>query len=392
MLLASLYRNAGRWNDAKAVMVELLASNPNEPQLAATYSEWLLERNELREAAVWLRKLDPQSYDALRLGSIIQVRQGKSKEVATRLMGLVPKNPSAADVDQIMGIASQCETLAQYNPSFYALAEQLWKRAVKLRPNDVVTLIGFYTRYPRGEKLDLAFELCERKLAESLKSQDPDLGLLYINLGIQALQIHQKDLPADSPYAAHVEKWIAAARKANVDELSLLSQEIQFLITRGNFKRLEAAYRSFLSRTDTSELDKAQMRNNLAYLLAISGRGTEALEVIGDAIEQLGPRGALLDTRAMAYLSNGQVEQAIQDLRSVIASGDVTPGIYFHLALAEQKNGNTAEAVNAFRQGQAIGLSEESVESMEVPIYQKLLKELEPELNKQESELELSAT
>ena len=57
----------------------------------------------------------------------------------------------------------------------------------------------------------------------------------------------------------------------------------------------------------------------------------------------------------------------------------------------KQAGGNKTEAVEAFQKAQQMGLSEATLDPPEVPIYQKLLKALEPELQKQPSDLELSA-
>jgi tetratricopeptide (TPR) repeat protein len=181
------------------------------------------------------------------------------------------------------------------------------------------------------------------------------------------------------------------AHKAELDPSTLMSLEITFNNTRGDFVRLEQLYREYLTREDVSNLEKAAMRNNLAFLLAVTNRGTEALDVIGDAIEQLGPLAALKDTEAMAYLASGRMEEALTELRTIASSGQATPGMYFHLALAEHRSGNTAAAVEAFQKAQQMGLSEATLDPPEIPIYQKLLKALGPELQKESSDLELSA-
>ena len=390
-VLAGLYKSSGRWNDAQRLMLDLLTAQPDNQNLISTYSQWLLERDELTEAAAWIRKLDPATFGAIRFTALLQVRQGKSRDAATRLLALVPKDLTAEHAGDVQNIAAICEALGQYDPNFYTLAEQQWLRYAKLRPDDTTSLIGFYMRVPKGEKLDKCFTLCERQMTKAFQDQKPELIVGYLGIGLDALNNHKRDLPADSPLFDRVSKWFAVARKANVGELDLTAKEMYFYNIRSDFPKLEQLYRAFLNRNDVSDLQKATVRNNLAYLLAVTDRGTEAQQVIGDAIQQLGPRAALLDTRAMAYLSSGQLDLAIKDLQTIVAGGEATPGMYFHLALAEQKNNNLAAAVEAFRKAQSMGLTEADLEPPEVPMYRRLLTDLGPELEKQQSDLELSS-
>ena len=304
---------------------------------------------------------------------------------------MVPKDLTAEHAGDVQNIAAIFEALGQYNPKFYTLAEQQWLRYAKLRPDDTTSLIGFFMRVPKGEKLDKCFTLCEQQMTKALQDQKPEVILGYLGIGLDALNKHKRDLPADSPLFARVSKWFAVARQANVSDLDLTAKEMYFYNIRSDFPKLEQLYRDFLNRNDVSDLQKATVRNNLAFLLAVTNRGTEALQVIGNAIQQLGPRAALLDTRAMAYLSSGQLDLATKDLQTIVAGGEATPGMYFHLALAEQKNNNIAAAVEAFRRAQSMGLTEADLEPPEVPIYRQLLSDLGPELEKQQSDLELSS-
>ena len=389
-LLANAYKSAGRWSDAQKIVVDLLTSDPKNSLWIATYSNWLLERDDLAQAAVWIRKLDPASYQAVRLSSILQVRQGKQKEVASRLLAQVPQSMPKEQADNLRNIATLCEELGKYDAKFYSLAEQLWIRYVKMRPEQMNMLIAFYARMPKGEKLGQVIQLCERQISKALKEGKPQEALVYMQLGVESLEIHKADLAKNTPYFDRLTKWFEVAHKAELEPSRLMSLEITFNNTRGDFERLEQLYRAYLDRTDVSDLEKAAMRNNLAFLLAVTSRGTEALQVIGNAIDQLGPLAALKDTEAMAYLASGQTEKALSVLQTIASSGEATPGMYFHLALAEYRSGNTAAAVEAFQKAQQMGLSEATLDPPEVPIYQKLLEALGPELKNQSSDLELS--
>ena len=63
-VLAYVYHAEGRWPEAQRLMIDILAKNPNNPGYITTYIEWLLEREELADAAAWIRKLNPNSVEA----------------------------------------------------------------------------------------------------------------------------------------------------------------------------------------------------------------------------------------------------------------------------------------------------------------------------------------
>ncbi len=382
-VMADLFKAAGRWNEAQQIMVDLLTANPNNADLMSTYIQWLLERDQLADAAVWIRKLDPHSQNATRFNAIVQVRQGKETEAARSIDGPGSQEPDGRECGRGAAVLAICEDLGQYNPKFYVLAEKLWQRYLEVRPEDVSVLIGFYSRVPKGEKLDKAFALCEQQISKAVQEKQPQIVLAYLTAGLDALQLHKKELPADSPHYARVFKWFDAARQSGANDLELTSKEIYYYNLRGDIAKLETLYRAFLSRSDATDLQKAQIRNNLAFLLAISQRGSEALEVIGDAISELGPRADLLDTRGTAYLSSGNLEAALKDLQAAVSGDDASASMYFHLALAEHKGGKTAEAVKAMEKAQSMGLTEADLETPEVPIYRDLLQNLGPELKKQ---------
>ena len=289
-VMAGLFKAAGRWNEAQQIMVDLLTANPNSAGLTSTYIQWLLDENQLTDAAVWIRKLDPQSQAAVRFNAILQVRQGKENEAARQLAAMVPRNLTAENADAARSVLAICEDLGQINPKFYDLAERIWQKYIQVRPEDISVLVGFYSRVPKGAKLDKAFAICEQQIGKAAQDKQPQAVLAYIAAGLDALRLHKKDLPADSPHYERVHQWFDAVRQAGANDLELASREIYYYNLRGDLAKLEQLYRDFLNRSDATDLQKAQIRNNLAFLLAISQRGQEALEVIGDAIEELGPR------------------------------------------------------------------------------------------------------
>ena len=108
--------------------------------------------------------------------------------------------------------------------------------------------------------------------------------------------------------------------------------------------------------------------NNLAYLLALTGKEgdsvSEAKGYINEAVDLLGPRTEVLDTRAVVAISDGRYDDAIRDLElSVIDSPDATK--YFHLAVARLEAGQKEKAVEAWQSAVERGLERESVSRLE---------------------------
>jgi regulator of sirC expression with transglutaminase-like and TPR domain len=112
--------------------------------------------------------------------------------------------------------------------------------------------------------------------------------------------------------------------------------------------------------------------NNLAWLLALREPHTgEALDLIGRAIELVGPEAGLLDTRAMVYLKTGRSELAIRDLEAVLGATP-TASAYFHLAQAQHLARNRAAAAVALRKARDMGLVAERIDPLERPAYERL--------------------
>src|SRR5260370_22550443 len=89
--------------------------------------------------------------------------------------------------------------------------------------------------------------------------------------------------------------------------------------------------------------------NNLAWLLTVwNCQFGNALSYVQEAIHLAGPRPELLDTRALVYLSTGNIAAAIDDLQAAVKLSPKGT-TYFHLAQAQQKAGNTQEAITNLR-------------------------------------------
>jgi Tfp pilus assembly protein PilF len=117
--------------------------------------------------------------------------------------------------------------------------------------------------------------------------------------------------------------------------------------------------------------------NNLAWLLAHRGaKGEEALALINQALLAYGPRGDLLDTRALVFLSMQQCERARADLEAAIRDTP-TATRYFHLGRVLRLANDPAGASSALLKAKSLGLKRSQLHPAELLASATLLEGLE---------------
>ena len=141
--------------------------------------------------------------------------------------------------------------------------------------------------------------------------------------------------PTDVPIASCVQTWLEGAIRKKPDSLYLLVARADLLDACGDYEGSVRTYRDLLERNPNNVL----ALNNLSWLLAIhDNRGDEALKLIDQAIEIVGPVGDLLDTQASVYLVLGRADEAIKKLEEA-GHQNQTPARLFHLTQAYEKAG-----------------------------------------------------
>ena len=120
----------------------------------------------------------------------------------------------------------------------------------------------------------------------------------------------------------------------------------------GDYRKAEEMYRTALKGNDREGI----AANNLAWLIVLQGqRGSEALELINNAIRAKGAIPEYLDTRGMIYLSAGEGRRAIADLESALRAAP-SPPKYFHLAQAYLQLNENEKARRILEAGKTRGL------------------------------------
>jgi tetratricopeptide (TPR) repeat protein len=165
-----------------------------------------------------------------------------------------------------------------------------------------------------------------------------------------------------------VKGWIETALLTAPDSLPLRLNLGELLALQGNFTAAEPIYRDVL-KADPKNLFAL---NNLAWILAARPEvSVEALALVDQAIAIGGVNPEVLDTRARVLISAGRCDAALADLAGARGPGG-TPLQLFHLALAYERTGNSAEAIKAFREGRARGLDLRMIHPADGPAYQAL--------------------
>jgi tetratricopeptide (TPR) repeat protein len=337
LTLAQLYENTNQWEKCQDEMLDLLAVHADRPEVLAAYIQMLLRNNESSGGiANWidkLEKLQPEAPVTLGVKARLLVKEGKA-EAAVKLLGtLIPRPLPPEQVTRLRDVAGLLEDLKQYDE-----ARRLLDEFAASSPDARLVLAAYLGR--RGE-LDEALNQCEKSLSQDA----PALSVLTAAVGILEGQLGK----ASPSHFQRVDAWFQRALREEPNSKVVQWQRAAFRQLYAPREEMVRLYREFLKRPDLSEMEKAVVWNNLAFMLATGGRESqEALEMINRAIEIMGPSANLLDTRAIIYLSLEQPEQAIADLRQAIAESP--SGIaYFHLALAHQAAKDPDAAGRAFQ-------------------------------------------
>ena len=116
--------------------------------------------------------------------------------------------------------------------------------------------------------------------------------------------------------------------------------------------------------------------NNLAWLVALhDGNAAEALRLLRQAVDAVGPVPEVRDTLAVVYLAQGQPDRAVQELQEVVEQQPTASG-YFHLAQAYRKANNLPAAKAALAKATDLGLSADRLHALERGAFAQLRDEL----------------
>jgi len=242
---------------------------------------------ELADAAI------PRNPDILSNLLTLDSRENRMAESTARINAAIEADPKNAKLQQLAG------TLALMTGRT-ADAEALFKKAIELDPNDLSGYEQLARLYSGTGRLEETVKTYEQAIAVK-----PDQANLHHFLGV--------------------------------------------LYELGGRRELAVARYEDAIRLDPN---LGEAKNNLAYLLAESGQNLDrALDLAQDAKSQLPENASVADTLGWVLYKRGMSSAAISYLKEAEAGtdpNDASIGIVrYHLALAYEANGDTAQAREA---------------------------------------------
>jgi tetratricopeptide (TPR) repeat protein len=355
-LLAQLYETRHQWTEARDQLLLVVSLDETNPLYLSYFARSLLRHGDVSAARHWLAKLEeirPQAFATMEIKARLLKAQDQDAE-AVAVVDQFVRNKGAGDLRMA---AALLDELGQP-----AAAERIYRKYVSQagRPESILEYATFLGRQKR---LAEALDLCERA-----RQSCPPETLAGVSVALVA------QAGVNENVRQRVAGWLEAAIKDHPTTMSLLLSLAELRNLQGRYPEGESLYRQALDR----ENDNLLALNNLAWLLAKTGRGAEALVLINQAIEAAGPLSQLLDTRAIVYLALNQGGPAVVDLQEAIAQ-DPNAAQYFHLAQAHWLAKNRSAAVGALRQAQDQRLKVDDLHPLERPAYDQLRSELKPE-------------
>ncbi len=327
-VLALLYDAGGDWPKSGEQFRSLVISNGKTPQYLVQYALRLIRQGEVEAADQWIGRIEKLEQERdLPAGSLGTV------ELRARLYEKRGEGPKALEV------------------------LRAYVRRPQARPDEMLYLIASLGRQQRfGE----AFELCPEAWE---KCPPAAAGGVTVAL-LRAMK------PSDAE-VARAEGWLRTAIGKHPKNMALRLHLADLFDLRGRYPESEQQYRVVLRE----EPGNVIALNNLAWLLVRNGEGgAEALPLIDAAVNGLGRRPDLLDTRALVYLKLKRFDEALSDLREATADAP-TPTRLFHLALANSLAKEKEAAGKALGEARKLGLQTAALHPLEQQDCRRLLEE-----------------
>ncbi len=324
-------------------MLAAISRRSDDPEILVNFANMLANHEEYDDAERWVERLEEmikppatasdQVKQATRqLRARLLIHKGQKDQAVAALESLVPGPLPQNQLYRLELVSKMMESMGLLEG-----AERLLNDYMSQEPRGAIAMASFLGR--RGD-VDKAFVLLE----EARKNQ-PVTEVLPVAL--EALRLH-RDKASKEKFKV-LEDWVQAGLQdeANAQHIKMLLAEVYDL--QGRYDEVIKTYKDVLASKDLTMYQRAQVQNNLAFVLALRNENAaDAVKMTNEAMQVLGPISDLLDTRALAYLAVGKTKEAIADLQTAIAD---TPsgGKYFHLAMAEQKAGNLEGAARPWR-------------------------------------------
>ncbi len=317
----------------------------------------MIARPEIDQAELWLgelKKMAPRSLDVLMREARVLDLRNRKPELLALLLARGRESPdelaAVAELLDQFGLASEAET------AYKAFAARDPAQSERSLP-----LAAFLARHDRPKEaialLDQASKTCRPEAVAATALP------LYVAKS------------ADHEVRRRVETWVAEAIQKSPAAAGWLRTKLaNIYCMEERYDEAEALYRRALA----GDPNNIETLTNLAWELALRDptNPRKALDLVNRAIKRAGRTTELVSTRAVALIKAGDVNQAVDELRTAQASDPKDPGLALHLAWAYEQKGKTDLAKKAFAQAEEHGLSPEKTGPFERGVIDRLRKKL----------------
>ncbi len=356
LMLGRMYFALGDWAKCRSQMLQTISSFPNATAPRDAYVRMLLahgERRDFNDALSQisrLQELAPGHPRVVELTVRVYNKLGREREARNALLQLMPRVSSAADItdQQVPTLENVARLLVEVGD--LDDAEKIYRLLATRDASHALLLTSFLGEH---RDVDQCFELLQKLYTPELRRQIVRVATNVVN--------SRRDEVGDK-YDAQIQSWLDAALRENPDSIAVLSLQSDVYEMERNYDQAAAIYRQLLSRSDLTGVRRAIVLNNLSFLTALSqandSAGADALKLVQEAAEILGPTADILDTRAVAYTASGDYQKAITDMELAVLDNP-TPSKYFHLAVAHMLAGENRAAVEAWEEMESLAEAED---------------------------------
>ena len=314
-------------------LLKLVSSNASpKPEYIYTYADYLIRQKRFFDAVEESQKLlaiDAAAFPAILLKARIAKLEGDKAGAKNMILAwLEEKRQIHASSSDRSKLASY---LVQAGQAMEILQEQEENRKLLKEAYDLDKRAGVnYIRSILLTEDQTIRNNAVRLMMDRLKSEASGESAVLLSL-----LVRKGDTDEDLISAA--QKQLVDYSVSQKDDRKILQSLADLWIWRSNESQAIETFRKIVQDRPNDVI----ALNNLAMLLADSpANSQEALPLINRAIELVGTKPALMDSKAYVLLRLGQYDDAIRILSALLTKND-SPAVRFHLYQAYLKSSQT---------------------------------------------------
>ena len=334
--LAQLYVSVWQWTQARDLMLAAISRRSDDPEILVNFANMLANHEEFDDAERWVERLEEMIKPPATAAD--QIKQATRQLRARIAHSQGPEGTSGrrtwrvscpAHCRKISFIVWNSSSKMMESMGLLEGAERLLNDYMSQEPRGAIAMAAFVGRTGRYRQ---GIRLARGSPQESAVTE-------ILPVALEALRLH-RDKASKEKYQL-LEEWVQVGLQdeANAQHIKMLLAEVYDL--QGRYDDVIKTYKEVLASKDITIYQRAQVQNNLAFILALSKEN--AADAVKD--DERGDPGAwdryptCSTPGPWHILPSENPKKRSADLQTAIADAP-SGGKYFHLALAEQQAGN----------------------------------------------------